>query len=54
MFAMKLSLYFYRIFAAVFASCKLYLVAQEVDSNKKLALRYSHRLFTVPYFSVRS
>ena len=31
MSAIKLSMYFYRVFAVVFASCKLYLVAQEVD-----------------------
>jgi len=31
MSAVKLSLYLYRVFAVVFASCKLYLVAQEVD-----------------------
>ena len=33
MSAIKLSLYLYRVFALVFASFNLYLVAQEVDLN---------------------
>jgi len=36
MSAIKLSLYFYRVFAVVVVSYKLYLVAQEVDFKTRL------------------